>query len=275
MLVTEQAFAKINLALHVIGRKADGYHELDSIVAFAGICDVLTLEPAASTSLVLSGPFAGDLSAGSDNTVLAAWRLLAGAAEIAPVKFHLEKNLPVASGIGGGSADAAACIRGLIRLFNLRIPSEELNAMALTLGADVPVCLASQSCRMQGIGEILLPFEHELPEAILLVNPGVPSVTARVFEVLGLERGQQFGLPITNFDVWRNDLTFPAIKCVPEIATVIEVIKSQAHIRGCSMSGSGATCFGLCETLDAAEDAALAIKSSHPHWWVSASTLGD
>ncbi len=275
MLVTERAFAKINLALHIIGRKADGYHELDSIVAFAGVCDVLTLEPAKSTSLTLSGLFARDLSGGGDNIVLAAHRLLSDMAELAPVKFHLEKNLPVASGIGGGSADAAACIRGLIRLFNLRIPTAELHTMALKLGADVPVCLASQTCRMQGIGEVLLPFEYELPGTILLVNPRVPSVTADVFAVLGLERGQQFGLPIKNFDAWRNDLTIPAIKCVPEIATVIDAIKIQPGIISTSMSGSGATCFGLCETLEAAEMAASAIRASHPHWWVTATTLGD
>ena len=274
MLVTERAHAKINLALHVIGRRLDGYHELDSIVAFADICDVLTLEPASSLALTFSGPFAGAVHDGSDNTVLAAWHLLAKSAELTPVKFHLEKNLPVAAGIGGGSADAAACLRGLIRLFSLKISIRELSAIALKLGADVPVCLASQTSRMQGIGEILTPLVLKLPKAAILVNPLLPSPTAQVFEVLGLEPGQNFGKPIENFSSWRNDLSCAAIKCVPQIATVIAAIKSRPNILNAGMSGSGATCFGMCESVRDAEVAAVSIKNQHPNWWVVATTLG-
>ena len=276
MLVTEQAFAKINLALHVTGRRLDGYHELDSVVAFAGVCDVLTLQQAEETSLSLSGPFAKDLEGASNNSVLAAWHELAKLAEPKPVKFHLEKNLPIASGIGGGSADAAAALRGLIKLFNLKIPTHDLTAIALKLGADVPVCLASKTCRMQGIGETLSPIATQLPKAIVLVNPLVPSPTTKVFETLRLKSGQSHGSAIediTNINSWRNDLEHPAIKLLPEIAQVIATLKSQPEIIGARMSGSGATCFGLVENLEAAEFAANAIISKSQGWWVKATSL--
>ena len=160
MLVTERAHAKINLALHIIGRRPDGYHELDSIVAFADVADVLTIAPATEVSISLSGPFADDLPPDGENIILTAWRLLADFAgkkniPFSPVKFHLEKNLPVAAGIGGGSADAAAALRGLVRYFDLSISPQELNELALQLGADVPVCLVQKTSRMRGIGEII------------------------------------------------------------------------------------------------------------------------
>ena len=276
MLVTEQAFAKINLALHVTGRRLDGYHELDSVVAFAKVCDVLTLQQAEETSLGLSGPFARDLEDASSNSVLAAWHELARHEKLKPVKFHLEKNLPIASGIGGGSADAAAALRGLIKLFNLKIPTHDLTAIALKLGADVPVCLASKTCRMQGIGETLSPIATQLPKAIVLVNPLVPSPTTKVFEILGLKPGQSYGPAIediTNINSWRNDLEHPAIKLLPEIAQVIIALKSQPEITTARMSGSGATCFGLVENLEAAEFAANAIRSKSRGWWVKATSL--
>jgi 4-diphosphocytidyl-2-C-methyl-D-erythritol kinase len=273
MLVTERANAKINLALHVLGRRLDGYHELDSIVAFAGVGDVLTIEPASSLALTLSGPFANDLNEGSENSVLAAWRLLAGFTELAPVKFQLEKNLPIASGIGGGSADAAAALRGLIKLFNLEISPLELNAIALKLGADVPVCLASRTSHMRGIGEVVELLDTELAPAIVLVNPLLPSHTAKVFENLGLAPGQSFGTAIEEAGSLRNDLTVPAIKLVPEIVAVINAIKSQPHVTDVRMSGSGATCFGVCENLETAELAATAVRADHPDWWVVSTPL--
>jgi 4-diphosphocytidyl-2-C-methyl-D-erythritol kinase len=278
MLVTEQAFAKINLALHVTGRRMDGYHELDSVVAFASVCDVLTLQQASETSLSLSGPFAQDLEGVSNNSVLAAWRELAKHKKLKPVKLHLEKNLPIASGIGGGSADAAAALRGLVKLFNLKIPMHDLTAIALKLGADVPVCLASKTCRMQGIGETLSPIATQLPKAIVLINPLRPSPTAKVFETLGLQPGQSDGSAIediTNINSWRNDLEQPAIQLLPEIAQAIAVLKSQARITTARMSGSGATCFGLCENLEAADAAATAIRNVHPKWWVVATRLAN
>ena len=281
MLVSEQAHAKINLALHITGRRADGYHELDSIVAFADVADVLTIAPADSVSLDITGPFAGDLPRDGTNSVLSAWRLLDGfsrqqGAALAPVKFSLEKNLPVASGIGGGSADAAAALRGLIRLFDIPVSEPDLNELALQLGADVPVCLLQKSSRMTGIGEIIEPIEIDLPEGIVLVNPRIPASTPRVFESLKLQCGQSFGAAIGNvYDIesWRNDLTAPAVSLVPEIADVIGNLIFQPDIACSRMSGSGATCFGLFASLEKAQIAADAIAEKHPHWWVVATTL--
>jgi 4-diphosphocytidyl-2-C-methyl-D-erythritol kinase len=281
MLVSEQAHAKINLALHITGRRADGYHELDSIVAFADVADVLIIAPADIVSLDITGPFAGDLVRDGTNSILFAWRLLddfsrqQGAA-LAPVKFQLEKNLPVASGIGGGSADAAAALRGLIRLFDISISEPDLSELALRLGADVPVCLLQESSRMRGIGEIIEPVDLDLPPAIVLVNPRVPASTPNVFESLNLQSGQSFGAGIGNvydFQSWRNDLTAPAVTLVPEIVDVIGSLNFQPDIVCSRMSGSGATCFGLFESLDTAEIAAESISQKHPNWWVVATTL--
>ena len=281
MLVNERAHAKINLALHITGRRTDGYHELDSIVAFADVADVLTIAPADSVSLDITGPFAGDLPRDGTNSVLSAWRLLEGfsrqqGAALAPVKFILEKNLPVASGIGGGSADAAAALRGLIKLFDISVSEEDLSALALQLGADVPVCLLQQASRMRGLGEIIEPLEIDLPEAIVLVNPRIPASTPKVFESLHLQTGQSFGTGIASahdFQGWRNDLTAPAVTLVPEIVDVIGSLNFQPDIICSRMSGAGATCFGLCESLDAAQTAAQSIAEKHPDWWVVATTL--
>ena len=281
MLVRQRAHAKINLALHIIGRRQDGYHELDSIVAFADLADVLTISPAANASISLSGPFLNDLPPDDENIVLAAWRLLADFARkkktpFSPVKFHLEKNLPVASGIGGGSADAAAALRGLIEFFDLSISPQELNELALLLGSDVPVCLAQKSSRMRGIGEIISSIAIKLPPAVVLVNPRIPMPTSKAFETLGLERGQTFGTAISDLgdiNVWRNDLTVPAIKIVPEISGVLESLNSQPTIACARMSGSGATCFGLFESAEQAQIAANMISAMHPNWWVEATAL--
>jgi 4-diphosphocytidyl-2-C-methyl-D-erythritol kinase len=281
MLVTERAHAKINLALHIIGRRPDCYHELDSIVAFADVADVLTIAPAVDVSISLSGPFANDLPPDGNNIVLTAWRLLADYAQkknipFSPVKFQLEKNLPVAAGIGGGSADAAAALRGLIQYFSLSISSGDLNNLALRLGADVPMCLLQKTGRMRGIGEIIESIDIDLPSGIVLVNPRIPAPTSKVFESLNLQCGQSSGTPISDLsDVhgWRNDLAEPAISIVPEIAAVLESLGSQENITCSRMSGSGATCFGLAENSGQAERAATNIKSRHPGWWVIATNL--
>ncbi len=281
MLVTEPAHAKINLALHIIGRRPDGYHELDSIVAFADVADVLTIAPAADVSISLSGPFANDLPPDGENIVLKAWRLLADYAQkknipFAPVKFQLEKNLPVAAGVGGGSADAAAALRGLIQYSGLSISSGDLNNLALRLGADVPICLLQKTSRMRGIGEIIESIDIDLPSGIVLVNPRIPAPTSKVFGSLNLQCGQSFGTPISNlsdFHGWRNDLTEPAISFVPEIADGLESLGSQENITCSRMSGSGATCFGLAENSGQAKRAATNIKTRHPDWWVIATSL--
>ena len=281
MLVIERAHAKINLALHITGRRQDGYHELDSIVAFADVADVLTIAPADVVSLNITGPFAGDLPGGGANSITSAWTLLDDfsrqrGAPIAPVKFSLEKNLPVASGIGGGSADAAAALRGLIRYFGLSLSSQDLNELALQLGADVPVCLVQKSSRMRGIGEIIEPLEIDLPGGIVLVNPRIPSLTSTVFESLNLQCGQTLGAGIVSIhDIqgWRNDLTVPAVQLVPEVVDVIGSLNIQPDIVCSRMSGSGATCFGLFESLEAAQIAAGSVAEKHPGWWVVATTL--
>jgi 4-diphosphocytidyl-2-C-methyl-D-erythritol kinase len=281
MLVSEQAHAKVNLALHIMGRRADGHHELDSIVAFADVADILTMAPADSVSLNITGPFAGDLPHDGTNSVLSAWRLLDGFSRqqgvaLAPVKFSLEKNLPVASGIGGGSADAAAALRGLIRLFDISISERHLGELALQLGADVPVCLLQKSSRMRGVGEIIEPIEIDLPEGIVLVNPRIPASTPKVFESLNLHCGQSFGAAIGNvYDIesWRNDLTAAAVALVPEITEVIGNLIFQPDIACSRMSGSGTTCFGLFASLEKAQIAANAITEKHPGWWVVATTL--
>lgn len=277
MLLRQRAHAKINLALHIIGRRGDGYHELDSIVAFADVADVLTISPAAQLAIGLSGPFAKELASGDENIVLKAWRLLADfAGTVSPVAFHLEKNLPVAAGIGGGSADAAAALRGLVQYFNLSISPPELHKLALELGADVPVCLIQKTCRMRGIGEIISPVHIKLPPAIVLVNPRIPSPTSKVFDALGLTRGQSFAAAIedlNDFKNWRNDLTAAAAKIHPEISQVIDVLKSQPGISCARMSGSGATCFGLEESPERAEAIAKAISMSHPGWWAVAAEM--
>jgi 4-diphosphocytidyl-2-C-methyl-D-erythritol kinase len=281
MLVVERAHAKVNLALHIMGRRQDGYHELDSIVAFADIADVLTIISSDVVSLNVTGPFAGALPRDGANSVTSVWRLLDDfsrqrGAPIAPVKFQLEKNLPVASGIGGGSADAAAALRGLIRYFSLSMPPEDLSELALQLGADVPVCLLQKSSRMRGIGEIIEPNTIDLPNGIVLVNPLILASTSKVFESLNLQCGQSFGTGIGNIhDIqgWRNDLTASAVALVPEIADVIGSLNFQPDIVCSRMSGSGATCFGLFESLEHAQIAAASIAEKHPGWWVVATTL--
>ena len=277
MLLRQRAHAKINLALHITGRRGDGYHELDSIVAFAGVADVLTISPAGQLATGLSGPFAIELPSGDENIVLKAWRLLADfAGTVLPVAFHLEKNLPVAAGIGGGSADAAATLRGLVQYFNLSISPPELHELALKLGADVPVCLIQKTCRMRGIGEIVCPVDIKLPPAVVLVNPRTPSPTSKVFDALGLTRGQNFAAAIedvNDFKSWRNDLTAAAAKIHPEIFQVIDVLKSQPGISCARMSGSGATCFGLAESPEQARNVALTVSKNHPSWWVVATIL--
>jgi 4-diphosphocytidyl-2-C-methyl-D-erythritol kinase len=250
-------------------------------VAFADVADVLRIAPATDVSISLSGPFANDLPPDGENIVLTAWRLLADYAQkknipFAPVKFQLEKNLPVAAGIGGGSADAAAALRGLIQCFSLSVSSGDLNNIALRLGADVPICLLQKTSRMRGIGEIIESIDIDLPTGIVLVNPRIPAPTSKVFESLNLQCGQSSGTPISDLsDVhgWRNDLTEPAVSIVQEIVGVLESLGSQENIANSRMSGSGPTCFGLIKNLAQAERAATSIKNRHPNWWVVATTV--
>jgi 4-diphosphocytidyl-2-C-methyl-D-erythritol kinase len=271
----EFAPAKVNLALHVLGRRGDGYHELDSIVVFADVGDTLAFRPARTTTLNIDGPFAGELSAQADNLVLKAVAALRARVSLPEVHITLTKNLPIASGIGGGSADAAATLRGLLRFANLHVPAPQLQAMALSLGADVPVCLQGQPCRMQGVGEkfSILPA---LPwKAIVLANPMQGCSTSSVFTQLGLAKGQNLGSPLDpqKPESWRNDLTASALKVLPGIADVLQALASEKSLSDVRMSGSGATCFGLAASLAEAQSCALRLSQRFPKWWIKAAPL--
>lgn len=275
-----RAPAKINLWLHVTGRRPDGYRELDSLVAFADIGDRLTAAPAAGLSLSVTGPFADALADGTDNLVLKAARALAEHCGVPPnAALHLEKTLPVAAGIGGGSADAAAALRLCARLWQADIGADGLARLALGLGADVPACLAGRTVRMRGIGERLAPLDPA-PAAVpaVLVNPGVPVSTGRVFDALAesfsppaRDRGGELAARAAPN---RNDLEAPAIALAPEIAQVLAALRAAPGLRLARMSGSGATCFGLFGGEAEAAAAARAIAAAHPSWWVAACRIG-
>jgi 4-diphosphocytidyl-2-C-methyl-D-erythritol kinase len=276
--VIEIARAKINLALHVVGRRQDGYHELDSLVVFTLLGDRLSFEPAADTSLAIVGPFASELSTEPDNMVLRAAAYFAQQfpRESKNARITLEKNLPVASGLGGGSADAAATLRGLARLSGVALPAGEDALLAHTLGADVPVCLVSQSSRMTGIGEVIQPLAGYAGRPILLVNPSSPVSTARVFETLALKPGDKaFGriVDASNLSETRNDLTAAACQLNPAIREVLFEVAEADGVRIARMSGSGATCFGLFDRADDAERASREIAARHPSWWCAATSL--
>jgi 4-diphosphocytidyl-2-C-methyl-D-erythritol kinase len=275
MRVKEFAPAKVNLALHVLGRRADGYHELDSVVGFAGVGDFLEIEQAAITTLSVDGPFGADIPVTADNLVLKAHAALGSVAHVGDVSMRLTKDLPVASGIGGGSADAAAALRGLIKLFDLKLDPAVLQKLALSLGADVPVCLYGRACRMQGVGEVITELEHLPAKAIVLVNPLKACATADVFRSMGLKPGDSFGsaLDVTVPATWRNDMTDAAIAACSDIALVLKALNTLAPDATVRMSGSGATCFALFDSLDGAEDAASAVSKNHQDWWVSAASL--
>jgi 4-diphosphocytidyl-2-C-methyl-D-erythritol kinase len=279
-MIVETAPAKLNLSLQVVGRRADGYHLLDGLVAFADIGDVVTAEAADATRLALEGPFAAGLSAGPDNLVL---RAAAALSAVAPpprgAALRLVKNLPIASGIGGGSADAAAVLRALQGLWRINVSPSQLQAIAARLGADVPMCVASQPCWIAGVGEEidLLP---DLPEAgLILANPGIPLATPLVFQrrIGGFSAPKRFAIPPTaaalaqSLAATDNDLTAAAEACVPEIAALRRSLASLPGALLARMSGSGATCFALFGSRAAAVAALAPLKSAIPGgWWAAA-----
>jgi 4-diphosphocytidyl-2-C-methyl-D-erythritol kinase len=271
----EFAPAKINLALHVLGRRADGYHELDSIVAFADVGDTLVLRRAVRTSLTVDGPFATGVPTTSENLILRAYDLLGMALSLPPIHFHLTKSLPVASGIGGGSADAAAALRGILRLSEQNLPPEALDAIALKLGADVPVCLFGKACRMQGVGERITPITKAPAPAIVLVNPQLPCSTAAVFKGMALAPGQNHltAIDVSDHSSWRNDMTDAALMVQPQIGAVLQRLAKHAQLSNVRMSGSGATCFALSDSLEAAQHTAALLRVQKPDWWIEAAKL--
>jgi 4-diphosphocytidyl-2-C-methyl-D-erythritol kinase len=271
----ERAPAKVNLALHVTGRRSDGLHILDSLVVFPRVGDVIEAEPADRLSLAIDGRFARDLSAGAENLVLRAARLFGPARGAA---LRLTKSLPVASGIGGGSADAAATLRLLARVWQAPLPRPEA---VLSLGADVPACLAGQACRMSGIGDRLAPLALP-PFWMVLANPGVPLATAAVFAGLAGHITAALPAPPAFPDsealfAWlaaqRNDLEPAARRAVPLVGDTVAALAAQPGCHLARMSGSGATCFGLFATETPTLAAADALGRAHPSWWVAAAPV--
>lgn len=279
---TRLAPAKVNLALHVTGRRADGYHTLESIVVFPQIGDGLRLhqrEPGAPF-LTLTGPYANRLSANADNLVSRAAALLADQTgqSLDGLGMTLDKQLPVEAGIGGGSADAAAALHLLNDYWGKPLSADALCALGLTLGADVPVCLVGQSAYMGGIGEIVRPLSTPIHGALVLLNPGVAVPTGPVFKGLNGLFGNGFGdLPNQVDAGWlahqRNDLERPAISLAPVIATALNAMGETDHCQLARMSGSGATLFGLYPDIECARDAAGALGAAYPDWWVEAAAL--
>lgn len=275
----EFAPAKVNLWLEVTGRREDGYHLLDSLVVFARIGDWLEARPAEAFSLEIVGPFAAALQQEEGNLVTRAVDAFCTATQ-QTAEFHLKltKNLPLAAGLGGGSADAAATLRLLERIQGQHLPPDKRQALALELGADVPVCLEGRSTHMQGIGEQLAPIPALPPLHLLLVNPGVPVSTGAIFRQLAQPWSQAQGMPRIDtdpeflFDVLRNrrnDLEGPACALTPEIAQVLAALKDTHDCALARMSGSGASCFALYRSATARDRAAARLHQDHPDWWIA------
>jgi 4-diphosphocytidyl-2-C-methyl-D-erythritol kinase len=283
-----RAPAKINLTLHVLGRRTDGYHDIESLVAFAGICDWLGYEPGYDLELGVCGPRALEAGAVSENLVLRAARALAHRIpRLTLGRFQLFKRLPAAAGLGGGSSDAAAAFRALADANGLRIEDERLWAAALETGSDVPVCLVPKARMMSGIGDRLGP-PVPLPRIFaVLVNPGVAAPTRQVFGALGLPSGLKVkssnpafaasdpNAPFT-FDALisgRNDLQRGALRVAPAIAEALEMLSRVPEAKLIRMSGSGATCFALFDNRRSAATARFRIAADRPGWWVKATVL--
>jgi 4-diphosphocytidyl-2-C-methyl-D-erythritol kinase len=283
--LSEPAYAKVNLTLRVLARRADGYHTLESLVAFSDIVDMLSLAPADDVALDIDGPFAAACGVPADNLVLKAVAALrARLPHLKAGRFRLTKNVPVAGGLGGGSADAGAALRLLARLNELPAGDARLAAAALATGADVPVCLASQARIMRGIGDelsapVVLPSLHAV-----LVNPGVPLATCEVFAGYSVVPGGKENMSLVPrtlagfIDYLKtngNDLTDAAIARGPIVSDVLAELRTTAGARFAAMSGSGPTCFALFAAPDEAAAAAQRLQAARRDWWVRATTLGS
>jgi 4-diphosphocytidyl-2-C-methyl-D-erythritol kinase len=279
-IVVEDAFAKINLALHVTGQRSDGYHLLEMLVTFARCSDRLEFAPSSSDEFAISGRFGNALEGeGANNLVLKARDLLRDGVLRAggtapPVRIHLQKNLPIASGIGGGSADAAATLRGLMRLWNAPLPATTLDAIAISLGADVPMCLDSTPLVARGIGERIERVGDMPSFAMVLANPLKGVMTPEVFRRLATKNNPP--LEMAQRPSWldamrsmRNDLEPPAMTLLPEIAEISAMLRNHGALL-VRMSGSGATCFGIFATIAEAQAAASVLHRKRPDWYFEA-----
>jgi 4-diphosphocytidyl-2-C-methyl-D-erythritol kinase len=287
--LVDTAPAKVNLTLRVLSRRADGYHELESLVVFADRGDRLSFTPGDALLLTLSGETAAQAGDGADNLVLKAARALATRkANVTLGLFHLEKNLPVAAGLGGGSADAAAALRLIASANKLQRYDAQLYDAARATGADVPVCLDPRPRLMRGIGEKLSEPLMLPPLPAVLVNPGVALATKHVFA--GWKKGAEARAPLDLAAMAKlesreqllqilqaqpNDLEAPAIALQPVIADVLKVLHGFGGCQLARMSGSGATCFGLFTTATEADTAAKILRAKYPNWWAQACTLGS
>ena len=281
--IVERAPAKVNLTLRVGRAREDGYHPLDSLVVFADWGDTISVEPSAGLTLSMSGEASRALAAERANLVLRAARALQAAAGLRiGAAIHLEKLIPVSAGLGGGSADAAATLRALNRLWKLDWSTEKLAQLALTLGADVPACLYSRPLRMRGIGEWIELLGELPPLFAVIVNAGIPVSTADVFKAFDatdpaslVESAPDLGaLPAWLADE-PNDLQTPAISVAPDIARTLELLAATGKPSLVRMSGSGASCFGLYNSLDEAMQAASMLRAALPDWTIMPVQLGE
>jgi 4-diphosphocytidyl-2-C-methyl-D-erythritol kinase len=279
----ERAPAKINLTLQVVGRRADGYHEIESLVAFADVADAVTLEPGGAESLEITGPFARDSGSVADNLVLKA--LAAARGQIAGLKagrFSLEKNIPVAAGLGGGSADAAAVLRLIACTNGIALEDPRIMSAALAVGADVPVCVELRPRIMRGVGE-LLSRPIDLPSLwAVLVNPRVPLATRDVFSKFAMAQREkhlvdvprEFAALIEFLKRHENDLTAAACACAPVVKDVLEILRALPGAKLTRMSGSGPTCFALFASQGEAAKAAQMLADDRKNWWVRSAMIG-
>lgn len=282
-----RAPAKINLFLHVTGRRADGYHLLQSVVIFADAGDTLEFKRHDSLFIDVTGPFAGEVSDPRSNLVYKSALALAHEYKREPTgQILLEKNLPVASGMGGGSSDAATTLRGLARLWGLPDERDRLYKLGATLGADVPACLVRRPVWMEGIGEKMMRMPDMPDMHLVLVTPPVPTPTPEVFKNFSARTGGRYSPPIqfmgrkktmlewiADLKLYRNDLTDAAIDVTPEIRTALGAIAATPNCHIARLSGSGATCFGIYDSPAAAQAAVNKLRQEHPHWWVKAAGI--
>lgn len=284
--ITEPAYAKINLALHLLSRRSDGYHLLDSVVSFVDTGDMLRAAPTqdGTFTLEIDGAF-GEGLATADNLVLrAAQRLQQYAGVPFGARLHLDKQIPIGAGLGGGSADAAAALRLLNRLWNLRYSLPALAELSEPLGADVPACVFSTPLRMEGIGERITPLPHVPPLAVLLMYPRQPLWTPDVYKAMQVQdfSGQlppvpPIGAAVEAWLDWlhhsRNDLETAAYRLNPEVQAAVGVLAQLPDCLFARMSGSGSACFALFATAEQAEKAAAEMQRTHPQWWVRAAYM--